>query len=189
MIWTTNLYLNDLILEPLRDNLMGMTYDIFEKDLTKYGQYKEAFIKTFRSFVPGKKLKAMLVGAGRGPLARMAFLAAMDLKADIFLYIVEKNPNTVSVLHYFLQEEALRDYAKTRHQVVISDIRDVDPEIKVDVIFSELLGSFGDNELSPECLEPAQRHLNPGGVMIPRKSTSILELYQAILKAISDFLK
>lgn len=30
----------------------------------------------------------------------------------------------------------------------------------VDILVSELLGSFGDNELSPECLDGAQRVLN-----------------------------
>lgn len=32
---------------------------------------------------------------------------------------------------------------------------------------SELLGSFGDNELSPECLDGAQRFLKPDGISIP----------------------
>lgn len=32
------------------------------------------------------------------------------------------------------------------------------PEL-VDILISELLGSFGDNELSPECLDGAQRFL------------------------------
>jgi type II protein arginine methyltransferase len=30
---------------------------------------------------------------------------------------------------------------------------------KADIIISELLGSFGDNELSPECLDGAMRFL------------------------------
>lgn len=32
---------------------------------------------------------------------------------------------------------------------------------------SELLGSFGDNELSPECLDGAQRFLKEDGISIP----------------------
>lgn len=32
---------------------------------------------------------------------------------------------------------------------------------------SELLGSFGDNELSPECLDGAQRFLKKDGISIP----------------------
>ena len=43
--------------------------------------------------------------------------------------------------------------------VVSSDMRQwVAPE-KADIIVSELLGSFGDNELSPECLDGVQKHL------------------------------
>ena len=39
---------------------------------------------------------------------------------------------------------------------------------------SELLGSFGDNELSPECLDAAQHLLTPEGVCIPQSYTSFL---------------
>ncbi|RWW21168.1 hypothetical protein GW17_00014695 [Ensete ventricosum] len=34
-------------------------------------------------------------------------------------------------------------------------------------LVSELLGSFGDNELSPECLDGAQRFLKADGISIP----------------------
>lgn len=43
------------------------------------------------------------------------------------------------------------------------------PPEKIDILVSELLGSFGDNELSPECLDGAQRHLKPDGISIPCK--------------------
>ena len=39
---------------------------------------------------------------------------------------------------------------------------------------SELLGSFGDNELSPECLDGAQRFLKPDGINIPVSYTALL---------------
>ena len=41
-------------------------------------------------------------------------------------------------------------------------------------IFKELLGSFGDNELSPECLDGAQHLLNEGGISIPYRYRSYL---------------
>lgn len=62
-------------------------------------------------------------------------------------------------------------------------------ESKADIMVSELLGSFGDNELSPECLDGAQRYLkgqnNPSsissmncfledGISIPYSYTSYL---------------
>jgi protein arginine N-methyltransferase 5 len=38
-------------------------------------------------------------------------------------------------------------------------MRSIDIPEKVDVLVSELLGSFGDNELSPECLDGVTRFL------------------------------
>ena len=43
--------------------------------------------------------------------------------------------------------------------VVSSDMRAWTAPEKADIIVSELLGSFGDNELSPECLDGGQMHL------------------------------
>ena len=36
------------------------------------------------------------------------------------------------------------------------------------------LSSFGDNELSPECLDGAQKFLKPTGISIPYEYTSFL---------------
>lgn len=58
--------------------------------------------------------------------------------------------------------------------IVKADMRTWDAPHKADILVSELLGSFGDNELSPECLDGAQRFLAPGGVSIPRAYTSFL---------------
>ena len=44
-------------------------------------------------------------------------------------------------------------------EVVSSDMRVWNAPQKADILISELLGSFGDNELSPECLDGAQRFL------------------------------
>jgi protein arginine N-methyltransferase 5 len=43
--------------------------------------------------------------------------------------------------------------------VVSCDMRDWNSPEKADILVSELLGSFGDNELSPECLDGAQKFL------------------------------
>ena len=44
---------------------------------------------------------------------------------------------------------------------------------KVDILISELLGSFADNELSPECLDGVQHLLNPeSGISIPASYTA-----------------
>jgi type II protein arginine methyltransferase len=44
---------------------------------------------------------------------------------------------------------------------------------RIDILISELLGSFGDNELSPECLDGVQHLLNPvHGISIPASYTA-----------------
>lgn len=44
-------------------------------------------------------------------------------------------------------------------ELIFGDMRRVVLPEKVDILVSELLGSFGDNELSPECLDGAMRYL------------------------------
>ncbi|KAL7520424.1 hypothetical protein ACHAWX_005149 [Stephanocyclus meneghinianus] len=50
------------------------------------------------------------------------------------------------------------------------------PNLRADLVVSELLGSFGDNELSPECLDGVQRCgiLKESCVSIPQSYTSFL---------------
>lgn len=43
--------------------------------------------------------------------------------------------------------------------IYCADMRTFRPPEKADIIVSELLGSFGDNELSPECIDGAIRWL------------------------------
>jgi protein arginine N-methyltransferase 5 len=54
-------------------------------------------------------------------------------------------------------------------------MREWDAPHAAEILVSELLGSFGDNELSPECLDGAQRFLAHDGVSIPRRYTSYLQ--------------
>lgn len=44
-------------------------------------------------------------------------------------------------------------------KVMFGDMRYLEVPEKADILVSELLGSFGDNELSPECLDGAMRFL------------------------------
>lgn len=59
--------------------------------------------------------------------------------------------------------------------VVGTDMRAWQPPEQADILVSELLGSFGDNELSPECLNGAQRLLAPHGICIPSSYTSFMQ--------------
>ena len=53
-------------------------------------------------------------------------------------------------------------------------MRQWDPPEKADILVSELLGSFSDNELSPECLDGAQRLMKEDGLSVPCEYTSYL---------------
>ena len=99
-------------------------------------------------------LTVMVVGAGRGPLVFRSLAAACRAKQNIHVYAVEKNENAINTLLH-LRNELWGD----RVTVVYADMRDFNPPVKADIIVSELLGSLGDNELSPECLDGAQRFL------------------------------
>ena len=48
---------------------------------------------------------------------------------------------------------------KDKVNVLFGDMRTIQVPELADIIVSELLGSFGDNELSPECLDGAMRFL------------------------------
>ena len=85
------------------------------------------------------------MGAGRGPLILCTLAAAQRTKRSVVVYAIEKNPNaivTLQSLHASLQWG-------DRVHIVETDMRVYRPVFYSDVILSELLGSFGDNELSP----------------------------------------
>uniref|UniRef100_A0A2K5S1Y9 Protein arginine N-methyltransferase 5 n=1 Tax=Cebus imitator TaxID=2715852 RepID=A0A2K5S1Y9_CEBIM len=166
-------------LQPLMDNLESQTYEVFEKDPIKYSQYQQAIYKCLLDRVPEEQkdtnglaylhLVLMVLGAGRGPLVNASLRAAKQADRRIKLYAVEKNPNAVVTLENWQFEEW-----GSQVTVVSSDMREwVAPE-KADIIVSELLGSFADNELSPECLDGAQHFLKDDGVSIPGEYTSFL---------------
>ena len=87
---------------------------------------------------------------------------------DMRVYAVEKNPNAVVTLENMVAMEQWDNV-----EIIASDMRTWNAPEKADIMVSELLGSFGDNELSPECLDGAQEYLKPGtGVSIPCDYTS-----------------
>jgi protein arginine N-methyltransferase 5 len=77
------------------DNLESSTYEVFEKDATKYDQYQLAVYKCLLTKKEDSETVVMVVGAGRGPLVRASLRAATDAKRKIRVYAVEKNPNAV----------------------------------------------------------------------------------------------
>ncbi|GAA5898508.1 protein arginine N-methyltransferase [Sporobolomyces salmoneus] len=156
-------------LQPLMDNLEGETYEGFEKDPIKYRQYEEAVYKALLDRPQGSTTTIFVVGAGRGPLVAGCLRAAERSQRKIDLTAVEKNPSAFVIL----QERAALEWG-SQVKLVYSDMRSFNPKDKADIIVSELLGSFGDNELSPECLDGVMRTLKPDGISIPASYTSYL---------------
>ncbi|KAL1556944.1 Protein arginine N-methyltransferase 5 [Salvia divinorum] len=94
--------------------------------------------------------------------------AAVETDRKLKVYAVEKNPNVVVTLHSLVKLEGWEQTVT----IISSGMRDCDAPEKADILVSELLGSFGDNELSPECLDGAQRFLKEDGISIPSSYTS-----------------
>ena len=53
---------------------------------------------------------------------------------------------------------------------------------------SELLGSFGDDELSPECLDGAQRFLKPDGISFPSLYWTFSYTYISLIPDVKNML-
>lgn len=115
-------------LQPLQDNLESQTYEVFEKDTTKYLVYEEAIVQAITSLSQapaaaiggqaangtdglnvvdgrrqsprqGRPVVVMVVGAGRGPLVRATLQASKRTGRAVRVFAVEKNPNAVITLH------------------------------------------------------------------------------------------
>lgn len=159
-------------LQPLMDDLESETYEGFEQDPVKYERYEEAIHRALlERHAEDERVVVMVVGAGRGPLVECALRAAEKARRRIFVYAVEKNLNAVVEMKGLYARESWKD----RVEIVAADMRSWRPKEPAAILVSELLGSFGDNELSPECLDGAQRHLKPRtGISIPCRSESYL---------------
>lgn len=162
-------------LQPLNNNLDTFTYEQFETDPKKYKYYQRAIEEAIIDKIPEsemetKRLVLIVLGAGRGPLVRASINASKNTGRKLKIIIVEKNPNAIvtltSLLNVLWPNEDIT--------LISQDMRTVELEEKADILVSELLGSFGDNELSPECLDGAQRLLKPDGISIPCNSISFL---------------
>lgn len=144
-------------------------------DQAKYIAYQRAIEKALIDMVPekekmSKEIVIMIVGAGQGPLVRSALNASTKTNRKIKIIVIEKNPNAMNVLD--AMKGAL--WSDKNIELIFGDMRKTEYEGGVDILVSELLGSFGDNELSPECLDGVQHYLKPNGISIPCDSISYL---------------
>ena len=152
-------------LQPLADDLEAATYETFEQDPVKYREYQRAVRLCLeeKHTAGGPAVTIMVLGAGRGPLVQASINAASEAQRSVKVYALDKNMNAVVTLRNRCKNEP-----QWKDVTVISgDMRKWKAPVEADIIVSELLGSWGDNELSPECLDGAMRYLKPGGVSIP----------------------
>jgi protein arginine N-methyltransferase 5 len=192
-------------LQPLTDNLESVTYEVFEKDPVKYDWYEQAIAHALTDWAQQQKptssptgaVVVAVAGSGRGPLVTRALRASAHTGVPIEAWAVEKNPNA----YVLLQRHNEEDWGGVVN-IVKSDMRawkgptrpagsvpsnpaapsptgsEGFPTVtygKVDILVSELLGSFADNELSPECLDGVQHVLAPHtGISIPSSYTAHL---------------
>lgn len=176
-------------LQPLSDNLESATYEVFEGDPVKYDRYEAAAIEALREWkglrLPTSKKGVVVIavaGSGRGPLVTRALKAAEFTGVPVEVWAVEKNPN--AYVYLLRQNQTIWggrvNVVKTDMRAwkgpVVSETAETGPVYgKVDILISELLGSFGDNELSPECLDGIQHVMaKPHGISIPSSYTAHL---------------
>lgn len=172
-------------LQPLADNLESITYEVFEKDPIKYEQYERAIAQALHEWDAEEKQTSSgtgavviaVAGSGRGPLVTRTLRASADTGVAVQVYAVEKNPNAYVLLqrHNELVWNRQVTVVKTDMRAWKGPLLPDGTHGHVDIIVSELLGSFADNELSPECLDGVQHVLNPiHGISIPSSYTAHL---------------
>ena len=188
-------------LQPLTDNLESVTYEVFEKDPVKYDNYELAIVQALSDWSeqnkptssPSGAVVIAVAGSGRGPLVTRALKASQTTGVPVEVWAVEKNPNAYVLLQRHNKEDwggvvnvvksdmrawkgPLRSASGPIGQAITTTtIVPASPYGKVDILVSELLGSFADNELSPECLDGVQHVLAPEfGISIPSSYTAHL---------------
>lgn len=169
-------------LQPLTDNLESITYEVFEKDPVKYEWYERAVAAALKDVQmklgSGREIIVAVVGAGRGPLVTRSLRASKSTGVPVKCCAVEKNPNAYVLIQRRNATDPLWNESVLTYK---SDMRSwpgptIDGSIRqVDILVSELLGSFADNELSPECLDGVQHVLHPEhGINIPQSYSAHL---------------
>ncbi|OJJ50908.1 hypothetical protein ASPZODRAFT_138034 [Penicilliopsis zonata CBS 506.65] len=183
-------------LQPLTVNLESITYEVFEKDPIKYEWYERAVAQALTDWAAQKKptsnpdgrVVVAVVGAGRGPLVTRALRASAQTGVAIDIWVVEKNQNAFVLLQRHNQtiwegkvnlvHSDMRSWrGPERKQAPNNEEGETTPTTHstVDILISELLGSFADNELSPECLDGVTHLLHPThGISIPASYTAHL---------------
>lgn len=157
----------------LYGNLDCQAQEICEKNSIKYKFYQNAIAaalidRVSDQDVDDKLTVLMILGAGKGWLVHSALNAAEYTKRKIRIYIIEKTLNAVRTLTAMVE----KFWSTKDVRLFSSDMLEVYPPEKADILVSELSGSFKDHELFLERLDYAQHFLKPDGISMPCQSIS-----------------
>ncbi|CEP61555.1 protein arginine N-methyltransferase LALA0_S03e05490g [Lachancea lanzarotensis] len=149
-------------LDPFSTDISNAVYHTFEQDRTKYQMYGKAIKRALKRLITdgimGSKrdspLVVLIAGAGRGPLVDEAYTAIMELRVPHYRIIALEKSSRAAL---YLQKRK-HEYWKDSVELVKDDACSWRSELKVDLCISELLGSFGCNELAPESLLNVEKH-------------------------------
>lgn len=158
--------------QPHTKMLTNYDYSSMESDFHKYDAYGRAIeLALVDLALEKKKLLIAVAGAGRGPLVTKTFEICSRLQLKVELFAIEKNPQA----YLYLQKRNFEHWDGQAH-LVQGDIATpgVLPKgLILDLCISELLGSFGCNELCPELLRNIEaNHSDARTVFIPQSYTS-----------------
>ncbi|SMN17995.1 similar to Saccharomyces cerevisiae YBR133C HSL7 Protein arginine N-methyltransferase that exhibits septin and Hsl1p-dependent bud neck localization and periodic Hsl1p-dependent phosphorylation [Maudiozyma saulgeensis] len=166
-------------LKPHSENLTNSIYSIFETDLVKYEKYGEAIKQAMLEIIKRRQtrnsnnstpINILVAGAGRGPLVSQVYNVSQSLNviSRVQIIALEKNPQAF----LYLQKRNFEHW-NNNVQLIHDDMSRWKSNDKIDLCISELLGSLGCNELSPECLwNIEQNHSKPDTIFIPQSYTS-----------------
>lgn len=167
---TTQLYMHHEYiispLNPLADNLPISVYEQFRKDRYKYDQYEKAISMAIDDLkLKYDNIKLLIIGPGMGDLVDRTVIFCSHLT------VIEKNRNVIEYLR-----ERNKTLWKGQVNVIEGDARNLDVS-GYHLVISEMLGSFGCNELFPEVLQTITAE-----VMIPSYvETNIVPIYSKIM--------
>uniref|UniRef100_A0A0N4ZUI5 Protein arginine N-methyltransferase n=1 Tax=Parastrongyloides trichosuri TaxID=131310 RepID=A0A0N4ZUI5_PARTI len=188
-------------LQPCADNLTSGIYHAFESDTVKYKKYALAIYYALKKCITDQLLEHIsnsvipkeldyvfveiaLLGAGRGQLLTSILWAYKKLTSEapeknisIVVHVVEKN--NLALLDCRKVYEYIEGFTIKPVNIDMGEwgrqIRDTKSRLP-DIIVSELLGSFGCNELSPDLLYEVEALVyHPKQIWIPKIVESYLQ--------------
>uniref|UniRef100_A0A1A9UE89 Protein arginine N-methyltransferase n=1 Tax=Glossina austeni TaxID=7395 RepID=A0A1A9UE89_GLOAU len=157
----------------LYGNLDCQAQEISGKKSMKYKFYQNAIAAALIDRVSDQDIDdkltvIMILGAGKGSLVHSALNAAEYTKRKIRVYIIEQTLNAIRKLTALVE----KFWSTKDVRLFLSDMGEVSPPEKADILISELSGSFKDHELFLKRLDYAQHFLKPDGISMPCQSTS-----------------